>query len=230
MIFFDIDGTLLDHDRAEKLAAVDFHKQYYLQLNVDEKEFVQKWFQLSHQYFDLFLQKQLSFAEQRRLRIKGIFGQQLSNQQADDLFQEYLLYYKRNWSIFDDVIPCLENLQQAGHRLGIITNGEKAQQLEKLQTVGIETYFEHILTSSEVGVAKPTPKIFHIACKQANVNTAECYYIGDRLKTDAEASQKAGMFGIWLNREQKILETDVKQLQQLAELVGLLKIDTKTYK
>jgi putative hydrolase of the HAD superfamily len=127
VIFFDIDATLLDHDRAEKLGAIDFHNNFSDELEFSEAEFVDQWYNLSHKYFEKFLTKELSFQEQRRMRIKDLFGHHLDNEQADSRFEIYLHLYKRNWSAYSDVIPCLTRLKQHGFLLGIISNGDYNQ-------------------------------------------------------------------------------------------------------
>jgi putative hydrolase of the HAD superfamily len=222
VIFFDIDATLLDHDRAEKLGAIDFHNNFSDELELSEAEFVDQWYNLSQKYFEKFLTKELSFQEQRRMRIKDLFGHHLDNEQADSRFENYLHLYKRNWSAYSDVIPCLKRLKQQGLRLGIISNGDYNQQLEKLNSIGIYNYFDCIITSSEIGVAKPNPIIFQKACIQANVQVHKSYYIGDRLETDAIGSKNAGMIGIWLNRNNNTTHADVKVIHSLDKLTQLV--------
>ncbi len=126
--------------------------------------------------------------------------------------------YKRNWSSFEDVIPCLKSLKQKGIRLGIISNGEYQQQIEKLENLEIKHYFEYIITSSEIGVAKPNPIIFQKACLLANAQVHKCYYVGDRFETDAIGSKQAGMIGVWLNRISHETTSSVKVIHSLTEL------------
>ncbi|WP_308222882.1 HAD family hydrolase (plasmid) [Metabacillus halosaccharovorans] len=224
MIFFDIDATLLDHDRAEKMGAIDFFKKSKNELEYSEIKFVELWNSLSGKYFEKFLAKELSFQDQRRMRIKDLFGQHLTNEQADSKFNIYLGLYKSNWSVYEDVVPCLKQLKQDGFRLGIISNGDYGQQLEKLESLGIRNYFDSIITSSEIGVAKPNPTIFKDACVKANVSIQQSYYIGDRLETDAIGSNDAGMVGIWLNRKTNTAHpnTNVKIIHSLNELTALI--------
>lgn len=218
MLFFDIDATLLDHERAEELGAIEFLKASNEQLNLSASEFVKLWHGLSDKYFEKFLLKELSFQEQRRMRIKELFGHQLSNEQVDQKFEDYLKFYKANWAAFEDVIPCLEQLKKQGNRLGVISNGDYHQQIEKLESINVKKYFDIIITSSVMGVSKPNPTIFIEASSQAGVPIHESYYIGDRLETDAIASQKAGMKGIWLNRKNKTSHSGVMVIHSLSEL------------
>ncbi|WP_163581885.1 HAD family hydrolase [Gracilibacillus saliphilus] len=222
MIFFDIDATLLDHDKAERLAAIDFYKKNSDELASSEKDFVDLWFALSKKYFEKFLSGEVTFQEQRRMRIKDLFGHHLNDQQADNIFNYYVVLYKRNWSAFEDVIPCLKSLKQKGIRLGIISNGDYQQQIEKLENLAIKHYFEHIITSSEIGVAKPNSIIFKKACLLANAQVHKSYYVGDRFETDAIGSKQAGMIGVWLNRISHKTTSSVKVIHSLVELTKIV--------
>ena len=82
--------------------------------------------------------------------------------------------------VYDDVISCLTTLKKQGHSLGIITNGDYDQQIEKLNYIGNRQYFDCVVTSSKAGIAKPNTEIFEAACRQAEVEITDCYYIGDR--------------------------------------------------
>ncbi|ENH97005.1 HAD-superfamily hydrolase [Gracilibacillus halophilus YIM-C55.5] len=222
MIFFDIDGTLLNHEQAEHLAAKQFYHQHVQALEYSEDRFLKLWPQLSHKYFTHFLNHQLSFQQQRRMRMKDLFSYDISDEKADCLFNKYLSLYKRNWKMFDDVMNCLEQLKQHGHRLGIISNGAYEQQVDKLQTIGIETFFELIITSDQVGVSKPNARIFEHACRKAQVKASYCYYIGDQLESDAIASQSAGFKGIWINRKPNEHQTNLPVIGHLQKLMPII--------
>jgi putative hydrolase of the HAD superfamily len=222
LIFFDIDATLLDHERAEEMGAIEFLNENNEELKLSANEFAKRWYDLSDKYFGKFLANELSFQEQRRMRIRDLFGQHLNDDQADNKFNDYLKYYKKNWTVFEDVIPCLERLRMQGNRFGIISNGDYNQQIEKLDSIGILRYFDCIITSSKIGVSKPDAVIFLEACNHAAVDINDCYYIGDRLDTDAIGSTKAGMNGIWINRKDKTSHSDVIVIHSLSELEALV--------
>ncbi|MCW1237948.1 HAD family hydrolase [Bacillus pretiosus] len=220
MIFFDIDGTLLDYDTAEKNGISHFFQKYNDIFSGNELEATKLWHELSEQYFNKFLSKELSFQDQQRLRMSHLFkayGVDLSFEKSQHRFNQYIELYKNNWTLFEDVLYTLQTLQQRGHSLGIISNGDYEQQIEKLTALNILQYFKYIFTSSEIGISKPDPEIFHRAVLQSNLEMKDCYYIGDRLETDAISSTTAGMHGIWLNRNSSQLKHDVTTIHSLHE-------------
>ncbi|MED3467238.1 HAD family hydrolase [Bacillus thuringiensis] len=222
MIFFDIDGTLLDYDTAEKNGISHFLKKYSDIFSGNELETMKLWHELSEKYFNKFLSKELSFQEQQGMRMHHLFkayGVNLSLWESQHRFKQYMELYKNNWTAFEDVHYTLQTLQQGGHSLGIISNGDYEQQVEKLTALNILKHFKYIFTSSELGISKPDPEIFHRAVLQSNLEMKDCYYIGDRLGTDAISSTAAGMQGIWLNRDNSQLKCDLPTIYSLHEVL-----------
>jgi len=227
MLLFDLDGTLVD-DRAATRKAVDtLSCEYSDTLATDEQELFAEWSVLLATYFQQYLDGRLSMQDQRRHRVKELFGRRnvvLSETEADEVFATYERAYERAWRCFDDVAEALSTLQ--GQRLAILTNGEAGQQRRKLAATSIGHLFEAVVTSSELGVAKPHADAFHRACEKLGVLPSECWYIGDNLEVDAAASVRAGLRGVWLNREGLIqvdpLPPGVQELVSLMDLPTLL--------
>jgi len=196
VVFFDVDGTLVDHKFAEKAGAIQYYQEQMSVFKISEAEFIKLWGDLANKYFNRYLNKELSFNEQRMSRIKELFRIvkiELSDQDAEFEFRSYLSFYRNNWKAFDDVIPCLNQLGDV--QLGIISNGDYEQQIDKLKTVGLIDYFATIVTSGEAGYSKPDKRIFIEACNRVSKAPSECYYVGDDFRIDILGSNAAGMKG-----------------------------------
>ena len=218
MILFDLDDTLFDNSGAEIKAAKRFYeKNQGLDHFAGPDDFVEKWRVTTETYLQMFIEGWLSFQEQRRHRLKDIFRQSFSEGEADALFKQYLELYEDNWELFTDVLPCLERL--ASWSLGIITNGNSSQQRQKLNELGISDCFDIIIVSEDVGVSKPDPQIFRHACKTAGNKPSDCFYVGDKLETDALAASAAGLTGIWLNRNH--LKAELNGIHEIHTLDAL---------
>ncbi|GFZ29859.1 HAD family hydrolase [Clostridium zeae] len=223
MIFFDLDGTLLDHKGSELLAVKAFYEQYKRALRLEEESFYKIWGQASDKYFNIYLKGEMTFKEQRIERIKYIFSFSkiiVTDEEAKEIFEVYLKMYEENWKSFEDVISCLQGLRK--YRLGIITNGDLEQQCLKLDKLKIKDYFDIIITAGEVGVAKPDSKIFQIACNRAKVNHENCVYVGDDLNVDIIPCMEAGLHGIWLNRKGEHNTQDITMIKSLGVLKSVL--------
>jgi len=98
--------------------------------------------------------------------------------------------------LFPEVLAELSWL--TGHfRLVAITNGNA-----NLQTIGIAHYFDDIVTSVEVGIAKPARPIFDEAINRAGVEPHETLHVGDHPESDILGAHNAGMRTGWINRTQ----------------------------
>ncbi len=223
-IFFDLDGTILDNDFADEKGVPALYRLHQLDLtHVEEDVFYSSYKEIMEHYFSRYLANEITFEEQRRIRMIELFSHYqltINDEEAEQKFKLYLEVFEQNWQCFDDVEQCLLSLK---HReLGIITNGNKHQQIQKLHRLGIQHHFKIIIASEEIGIAKPHPEIFNNACRRVDKQTDECIYVGDRLHTDAISSTQAGMRGIWLNRHDKNKSEQVEVIHSLYELSPLL--------
>ncbi len=75
-----------------------------------------------------------------------------------------------------------------------------------------------LITSQELGVAKPAAAALAAACEAFGLPPSEVVYVGDRLDVDAQAACDAGLRGIWLNRRGAVAATAVETVCSLHEL------------
>lgn len=103
------------------------------------------------------------------------------------------------WVVYPDVRSALERWQRMGVTLGILSNFD-SRLYAVLQSLDLATFFASVTLSTEVGAAKPDPKIFAIALQKHNCLPHAAWHIGDSFEEDYQAAKKAGMRGIWLRR------------------------------
>ena len=222
-IFFDIDDTLLDDRRAVTIAAQAFYKEHTALFTFSSDDFVEAWKRASKKHIQRFLTGECSFQDQRRARLQELCrNQHMSATDIDKLFESYRQHYENNVCPFEDVMPCLSALSD--YPMGIISNGDSAQQRRKLQAAGLYGHFQTVIISGDIGIHKPDTEIFHEACRQTNYASYDCIYVGDMLETDSKASSSAGMFGVWLNRTGKPpVSPRVVMIRSLEELPGIVR-------
>lgn len=225
MIFFDLDGTLLDDEVATASGLDALHAKYSARMRRSRGELSETWMRLIDHYFPRYLSGELSMQEQRRLRIREIFDADrspISDDDADAAHGVYLEGYERGWSCFDDVFPTLTRLQIP---LGVITNGNNEQQRRKLERTGLTRLFTTVVTSDELGIAKPDPRIFAEACRRGGVEPASAVFIGDTWSADVEGSLAAGLRPIWLRRRPRTtpaVRAEVTTIETLVDLPDVL--------
>lgn len=114
----------------------------------------------------------------------------------------------------------LEGLRSAGLRLGVISNAD-GRVAEYLETAGLAECFEVIIDSAIVGVEKPDPRIFEIACERMDVAPDEVIYVGDTYEVDVVGARAAGIRAVLLVDEPR---EDVACIAAITDLPLALEI------
>jgi putative hydrolase of the HAD superfamily len=199
MIFFDIDGTLIDHASASAAASLSFFDHFSGVIPFDRDKFPVVWEEILNKHFNRFCRGELSIWEQRRARMREVFAAlELTDEEADSRYRTFIGEYESLTRAYEDAAPCLERL--AGNQLGVISNGTRDQQIGKLERARLLHHFSVLVFSEDVGLGKPDRSIFLEACRQAGKNPTECAHIGDDIVADVSASHALGMQAVWLDR------------------------------
>ena len=111
------------------------------------------------------------------------------------------------------------NYLRPKYQLHLITNGFHKTQHIKLEHSKLTPYFHQIITSEQVGVKKPNPKIFEFSLSKANASIEESIYIGDDLEVDILGCQNYGIDGIYFNPDKTAHQENPKyEISCLSEL------------
>ncbi len=139
-------------------------------------------------------------------------------------------FFQRRRRELQDHLPgaveVLHKLQQAGARIGLLTNGAPDLQREKIEVSGLGMFFDAAVVSGELGTGKPEPEIFHHLLGLLSVAPAESLMVGNSLSRDIVGGKRAGMHTCWLALEGEdepvgLVEPDytIRSLGELPRLV-----------
>lgn len=119
----------------------------------------------------------------------------------DDFFDQLYNHFAtaEPWFIYPDVLPALEAWQKIGIELGIVSNFD-SRLYWVLEALKLKEFFTSITISTEVGFAKPNPKIFAIALQQHSCAANQAWHIGDSFRQDYQGAKAAGLRAILLDR------------------------------
>ncbi|MEL6712628.1 MAG: TIGR02253 family HAD-type hydrolase [Planctomycetota bacterium] len=111
----------------------------------------------------------------------------------------------RHLEAYDDVVPFLGALTEAGVRIGVVTHGWTMKQSEKLIRLGLMGFFKprEVFISDQVGIAKPNPKLYRHALGEMKLLPAEVMFVGDNLAHDIAPPRNLGMPTTWARRGAK---------------------------
>ena len=104
-------------------------------------------------------------------------------------------------------IGCITNNVRSGHGAGMSRDPQSAAEVSEVMKL-----FAVVVESSKVGLRKPDPKIYELACAQLGVSPSECAYLDD-LGINCKPAAGLGMSAI------KVTDPD-DALAQLETLVG----------
>ena len=215
-VIFDLDDTLIDRCTMFWNWAVDFMQQHTELSDASILDVVSR----------------LAAFERRgatpRVEVFRFFESEAEKHRAAfslaQIQRSYLEDYYRYTVVFDDTLETLAALKEAGYPLGIITNGHKELQGQKIARAGLAALMTVILISEAVGFAKPDKRIFHLAAEQLGYAPSECLYVGDRFEWDVEGPLSAGMHACFYRRniaedEQRSFPCMIDRLSELKTLL-----------
>ena len=116
---------------------------------------------------------------------------------------EVLKICKQNYKV-----ACITNNVRAGKGPGMNQNTEKANQVGKVMDL-----FDAIIESSVVGIRKPNPAIYQLACQALEVTPNDCAFLDD-LGINLKPAKELGMATIKVIREEQAIS-------DLSKLTGL---------
>lgn len=136
-----------------------------------------------------------------------------------------------HWQPEQDALPTLRKLAGAGYRIGLISNASDAADVHALiDKAQLRPWLEAIVISAEVGLRKPSPRIYKIALNALNMLPAQTVMVGDTLSADVAGARAAGLRAVWIARrvgtpENRALADQLQPdaiLERLDELPPLL--------
>jgi putative hydrolase of the HAD superfamily len=121
---------------------------------------------------------------------------------------------------YPDVLPALGELRERGVTLVIASNWDCSLP-DWLGPTGIMELVDGVVTSAEVGVAKPEARVFERALAIAGAEPGEALHAGDKVDNDVEGAVAAGIRAVLVQREGEP-PAGVAAIRSLRELPALL--------
>ena len=127
------------------------------------------------------------------------------------------------WALYPDVRPALERLRDRGLALGIISNWDT--RLRHIMTgLGLGDLLDDVVSSADVGLHKPDPRIFELACERLGVMPAQAAHVGDHHYADYLGASALGMRAVLIDRHGVDADhgvTPIATLDSIEEALGI---------
>lgn len=103
------------------------------------------------------------------------------------------------WRAYPDVEPAFRRLRARGIRVGIISNWDTRLQ-GVLEGLGLGELIDTVVSSAVVGLHKPDPRIFELACARLEVAPERSAHVGDHYYADVLGARTAGLAPVLIDR------------------------------
>jgi putative hydrolase of the HAD superfamily len=214
VVLFDLDGTLVEQEHAAALAVVEWAAQY----GITGPDVADRWAAVSDPHYRRYQRREVTFAEQRRARVRDFLGLQVDDIEADAIFGQYLWRYEAGWQLFDDAIPAVRRVRAAGLRAVVFTNGNTAHQQHKLDRFGLTAEIDGLISSEHLPAGKPDPRAFRQVLALTGIEPDQALMVGDSLANDVQGALAVGMGAVLLARSGQHADIGVRRIASLDEL------------
>ncbi len=99
-----------------------------------------------------------------------------------------------------EMVECARSLRQEGLRTGLLTNNVAEFREHWRATLPVAELFHDIVDSSEVGVRKPDPRIYELACERLSVAPARAVFLDDH-PGNVDAARRVGLEAILVEED-----------------------------
>lgn len=227
-LLLDLDGTLLDYERASAAAL----GATLAKLGVrDSVEHQRRFRDLNDRRWEAYERSEITVSQLRVGRWRDFLeecGVDIDPRDASDLYVTRLGRRADLMADAEDVLAAVATRC----RVGLITNGFADVQRPRLEASGLSQQAEVVVISDEVGAAKPDRAIFDAAfARMGHPSRDRVGIVGDSLRADVAGGLAYGIETIWLNPTGRALRPDdprpTHELGALRELPGLLDGDRR---
>lgn len=185
-VIFDLFGTLVHKFPVDESISVLWEMAGVL--NVDADAFTQLWFDsFSERHSGCFpdLEADIEYVSQR-------LGVRPEEEQLRKAAQINLDYVATHIIARQGAVELLTWLRDNGYKTGLVSNWS-----DEVPTVWSDTplsdYFDVSVFSCRVGIMKPDPRIYHMACDQLSLKPEDCLFVGDGDSSELSGAAGVGM-------------------------------------
>ena len=143
----------------------------------------------------------------------------------DPSMRNELLNLYKILSPYKEVPETLKTLKEKKFKLAILSNGTPSLLDELVKSNHLDNLFDDIFSIEQVGVYKPSSRVYDMPIKKYNINKSEVAFLSANT-WDVSGGGNYGYQSIWVNRNNNIFDNlDFKpkyQIKDLSKLIQLL--------
>ena len=224
-LFLDLDDTILDFHKAERIALSKTLEDFRLEPTEDV---LIQYHIINKQHWERLEKGELTRDQVLEGRFRVLFSQLGRSVDADAVARAYECNLGIGHYFLPGALEAVERLH-GKYRLFLASNGTASVQHSRLTSAGLYSYFEKVFVSQEIGYNKPSKEYFHACFAQIpGFDPSKAMMVGDSLTSDILGGIQAGIKTCWINpshlpaRGDIPADYEIESLSQLEELLESL--------
>ncbi len=223
VLLFDVDGTLLDFQAAERESIRQVLKAAGL---APTEELLQRYHRVNEHLWSTFERGEITKEALLESRFQIFF--ETLGVSTDGRAEESL--YRR--CLGASAIPMKDALEvcrrlRKNHRMYIVTNGVSETQYSRLAASGLDVLFDDVFVSEDAKSQKPQQAFFEYCFSRMPREDRErsrMLLIGDSIRSDMKGANGAGIDACWYNPQgqERVpgvqIDWEIRELQELLQL------------
>lgn len=222
-LFLDLDDTILDFHKAERLAIAKTFREFGLE---PTDAVLNRYHEINKLHWQRLERGEITRDQVLVGRFQMLFDELGKHADPAQIAQSY----EHNLSIGHYYLPGAREAVDAlqGHyRLFLASNGTASVQHSRLTSAGLYPCFEQVFVSQDLGFNKPAKEFFDAcAARIPGYNAAKAMMVGDSLTSDILGGIRAGMRTCWANPAHKQAPENIRpdyEIESLSQLPALLR-------
>lgn len=221
-LFLDLDDTILDFHKAERIALSKTIRQFGVE---PTEEVLHRYHLINKWHWEQLEQGKLTRAEVLENRFGVLFSE--LGVAADK--SACARAYEKNLSVGHFFLPgaeaAVERLSKK-YRLFLASNGTASVQHGRMTSANLYRFFEKVFVSQEIGHNKPSKAYFDGCFAQIpGFDPKKAIIVGDSLSSDILGGINAGILTCWVNPDHAPCRDDIRpdyEIEALPQLEALL--------
>ena len=142
----------------------------------------------------------------------------------DPSMRNELLNLYKILSPYKEVPETLKTLKEKKFKLAILSNGTPSLLDQLVKSNHLDNLFDDIFSIEQVGVYKPSSRVYDMPIKKYNINKSEVAFLSANT-WDVSGGGNYGYQSIWVNRNNNIFDNlDFKPKYQITDLNKLIQL------
>lgn len=152
---------------------------------------------------------------------------EIADSRLEEIYQQRI---EEKLTAFEEVdssvLDMLEQLKRTGFKLALVSNCTE-EEVRGWASSSLAPYFDEVLFSYKIGLAKPNVRLYELACSRIGVRVEQAVFVGDGGSNELAGAKEAGLTAfqsVWfVDEPYRKLQASCKMLETTEQLLHELR-------